>query len=423
MIIMSKGADNNVIHSFGERLALDQAMRGLADAPNTFERERRAHELAEHGDKVIPALLRQLDTDHPGLRGGLGLLAQFLDRETIVPILHRVAADPKRSQAARITAIMILERYLDEDVDPRLAPDINTASAIAQQNAKEALRLAQTQPVVYVEYAEQLLDEPPEIVHAVIRVISQLEDAEKAFLLAAIAAYAPEGVIHPILRHLGSFRYPQAYKALSILAHLTPTTLQAPARRQMRKLRMAGVEVDENTTLRALWSPTSASGQSMLWFIRHQPPKATADLLIILLHDMAGVLHVDAQPDLPLTELPFPASTGYLHRLKISGAAQPLYLAEIKPAQGLSLLDDALSAMQRENAPWPAELAVYGHWLWANPTFEEVTPSWPSYPLPTTDASASRYEEFFDHPPPLVPGHGNYPSLNRTGRGKMLNRP
>lgn len=396
MIFMSNGAEDNVIHSFSERLALDQAVRSLADASNAFERERRAQELAKQGDKVVQALVRQLDTDHPGLRGGLGLLAQFLDHDAIAPILHHVAADPKRPQAARVTAIMILERYLDEHVDPRLAPDLNTASAIARQNAEEALRLAHDQPLVYFEYAEQLLDEPIEIIQAVIRVISQIENPQKAFLLATIAAYAPEGVIRPILRHLGSLRHPYAYQALSILAHLTPALPQAAARRQMRKLRMAGIQTD-NSILRALWSPTAAGGQSILWFIRRSPQADTADLLVVLLHDMIGLIQADVQREIPLSELPFPEPRGYLHHLKVAGAAQTLYLAEITPAQGLALLDDAVTVMQAGEAPWPAELTVYGHWLWATPSYQETTPAWPSLPSPTQSPTDDQYKELLAH--------------------------
>ncbi|NOZ48431.1 MAG: hypothetical protein GXP37_00085 [Chloroflexi bacterium] len=395
---MSDDADDKVIHSFGERLAIDQALRALADAPTGYERERRARALAEQGMAILPAFLRQLDTENAEMRGGLGILAQYLNRSTISAALRRVAADNKRTPVARVNAITLLERYLDEDVDARLAPDVQTASVIARQNAEEALRMAQTQPHVYLEYAEQLLDEPAEIVHAVIRVISQIENPQKAFLLAAIAAQAPESMVYPILHHLGGLRHAFAYAALSMLAHLLPVATQPLARRQMRKLRMAGVEIDESATLRALWSPIAAGGQSMLWFIRHQPHAASADLLIFLVHHVAGILHVDASAGVAVSDLPYPANTGYEHHVQVSGAMAALHLAEITPAQGLALLAQALHPLPDVDAPWPEELAVYGHWLWGLPAYEDVDPQWPAMPAPAPSVTMADVETLFAHP-------------------------
>ena len=72
--------NSKVIDSFGERLAVDQAVRALADAANAYELEQAASALAERGDLALAALVRHLDTRNPKLRGGLGLLAGFLGR-------------------------------------------------------------------------------------------------------------------------------------------------------------------------------------------------------------------------------------------------------------------------------------------------------------------------------------------------------
>ncbi len=396
---MSKDPDDNVIHNFSERRNMEQALRALADVPNAYERERQARALAEHGTAIIPAFVNQLEMDHPGMRGGLGLLAQYLDRQAIIAALRRVAADVKRSPVARVNAITILERYLDEDIDVQLAPDMQTARIIARQNAEEALRLAENQPLVLMEYAEQLLDEPLEIVYAVVRVISDLEDPNAARLLAAIASRAPAGVVRMILHRLGTQRDTIAYESLSILAHLLPDELAAYARRQMRKLRMAGISLDEDNRLRCLWSPTSSTGQSMMWFIRQGTPTGhKADLLLLVLHPMAGVITADASPDIPLDELPYPAPVGHEHRIRLQGAARILYMAEISPGQGLDLLHQALRLQHDNETLWPDELAVFGHWLWAQPLYDNQPPSSPKLPDPSANISEDEVKQLLAHP-------------------------
>jgi len=228
-------------------------------------------------------------------------------------------------------------------------------------------------------------------------VITEIDDPHTAFLLAAIAAQSPSDVVHPILRHLGTMRHPHGYAALSVLAHLLPSELQAIARRQMRKLRMAGVSIDESLVFRCLWSPVSAGGQSMVWFIRQRPQATTAQLLIAVLHNKAGVLHVEANPEVPLDELPYPAPAGHEHHLRVHDATAELYLAELTPAQGLDMLAQALHPQAEIDLPWPEELVVYGHWLWALPQYEAAAPAWPALPAAAATVTADDVEQLLTH--------------------------
>jgi len=219
-------SEQKIINGFGERLALENEVRALADVSNVFELERRARDLAQQGDKVLNAILRQLDTHDAQMRGGLGLTAQYMDPMLIIPALRRVVTSGRRSNDARLTAAMILQRYLDVELDPALTQTLPDSSEVARQSAKEALALAENDPLVMVEYAEQLLEESDEVIGAVIDVLLSMEDPRRASLLMVIASYAGSAVVAHILPTLGAIRHPHSLHALLVLSHLADPALR-----------------------------------------------------------------------------------------------------------------------------------------------------------------------------------------------------
>ncbi len=407
-------SDDKIVRGFSDRLALEEAVRALAHAANAFELERRARDLADRGNAVIPALVRHLDTDNPTLRGGLALIARHLDRQAIVPALRRVAADPRRSATARLTAVMILERYLDETVDPALVGHLPEAREVARQSAHEALHLAETMPLVLVEYASQLLSEPPEVVHRVLAVLSEDDDPRMASLLGVIAAYAEPATAARLIQTLSTRRTSTAFLALTTLHALLTPELQPLTERSLRKLQLAGVRSPTRPPLRALWSPfLDTQGQSLLWFIR--PWGADQVMLLILVcHDQLGILRIEGNLTVaPWSEpppgpeaagsarvvvpddVPPPAPRGSIHRLPLSTGLAPLLLAEIDPHLGLSLLDEALARMRARKARWPGELVVFGPWLWDEA--RRPTVALPE-PPPAPVVSAEAFAALFRHP-------------------------
>lgn len=383
--------DGKIIHGFSDRLAIDQEVQALAHAANVLEMEQRAQSLATKGKAVLPALLRRLDTDDPTLRGGLALLAQRLDRDLIVPALYNVAADSRRPPAARLTAVMLLERYLHENIDPALSPYLPQAADVARQSAEQALHIAQTQPLVLIEYAEQLRQEPPDVIDSVIDIIAGLADPARADLLLAIAALGDLRLLARILPLLGAIRHPFALAALHTLVHLADPHSRPAILRQIRKLRLAGVPPAPPPLLRSLWTPTSAQGQSLLWFIHRQPQDTQAGLLICILHDQLGIVQADAQPAINLDTLPFPAAPGHLHHLRLSDSSQILHLIELHPAQGLELLAAAIGQMQAAEQPAPGELILFGRWLWqSDDPARDPAAAWPDLPPPAAEGAFSK---------------------------------
>jgi len=386
------------ILSFGDRLAIDRAVKDLANARNVLELDRRARELAARGKPALNALLRHLDASDPALRGGLGRLAQHLDPEMVIPALRRAAMDESRSDAARLTAVMILERYLGQEIDPALAQRIPASYDVARESGEEAITIAETEPLVLVEYADQLLDEPPEIVHAVLQVIKDMEDPRRARLLMAVAAYGDMSLQRDIITALGAIRDPLAIQALQTLWHLTFPELRPLVQRQLQKLRMAGVRTGPVGTLRALWSPVNAQGHSFLWFVHAHPEDGQGDLLTLILHDELGLVYASAYPDLDLNTLPMPAPKYTTHRVRMVDSHHQVLLVELEPALGLRLLDEALELFWDNEAPWPGEIVVFGHWLWAGRALPPEEAAWPSLPAPATHAADEDFLSLLEHP-------------------------
>lgn len=390
--------DSRILHSFGDRLAIDRAVKELAKARNAYRQDQLARELAAKGEPVLKALLRNLEASDPALRGGLGHLAQHLDPDETISALRQAAMDESRSDAARLTAVMLLERYLGQEIDPAMAQRIPASYDVARESGEEAIAIAETEPMVLVEYAEQLLDEPPEIVHAVMQVIMDMKDPRRVRLLLAIAAYGDATVQQDAIKAIGSVRHPLAIQALHSLWHLVNPDLQPLVRRQLQKLLLSGAKIEAAGTLRALWSPINAQGHSFLWFIHNTPRENQGDLLVLILHDELGVVYASAYPDLYLEALPLPAPRGAKHNVRMIDSSHHVLLAEIDPTLGLHLLDEALQAMTAADFPWPGEIVVFGHWLWAGQPLPPETFAWPNLPkaAPSMDETAAR--ALLDHP-------------------------
>ena len=392
--------DSRILHSFGDRLAIERAVKDLAKARNAYQQDQMAKKLAARGKPVLRALLRNLEASDPALRGGLGRLVKYLDPDPTIAALRQAAMDESRSDAARLTAVMLLERYLGQEIDPAMAQRIPASYDVARESGEEAIAIAETEPLVLVEYAEQLLDEPPEIVHAVLQVIMDMEDPRRVRLLLAIAAYGDAELQRDILKALGGARHPLAVRTLQTLWHLVEPDLQPLVRRQIQKLRLSGVKDERAGTLRALWSPVNAQGHSFIWFIHtHNAPLTDqGDLLVLILHDESGVVYASAYPDLDLEMLPLPAPRGAKHNVRMIDSSHHVLLAEIDPALGLQQLDEALQAMAVAGSPWPGEIVVFGRWLWAGQALPPKPTAEPNLPKSAAAMDETTARALLDHP-------------------------
>ncbi len=389
--------DSRILHGFSDRLAIERAVKDLANARNAYQQDQQAKALAARGKDVLRALLRHLEASDPTLRGGLGRLAQHMDPNLVIPALQQAAMDERRSDAARLTAVMLLERYLGQEIDPIMAQRIPASYDVARESGEEAIAIAETEPLVLVEYAEQLLDEPPEIVHAVLQVITDMEDPRRARLLQAVAAYAEPDLQREILTILGSIRHPLAVQALHVLWRLVAPDLKDQARRQIQKLRLSGVKEESTSDLRALWSPINAQGHSFLWFVHSSAEAPLGDLLVLILHDELGVVYATAYPQLDPELLPRPAARGKSNNIPMVDSSHRVLMVEIDPLLGLQMLDEALTRMAQLQFPWPGEIVVFGDWLWTGRPYPLPDPLWPKLPQPAFP-EAETAKSLLEHP-------------------------
>ena len=235
---------------------------------------------------------------------------------------------------------------------------------------------------------------PPRSVRAVVGVISSMEDPGRPRLLRAIAVYAEPDLGQRILTLLGASRHAETLTTFAVLKHLIPPALQPLAERQERKLRLAGVtdEAWAGLAQRALWSPINAQGNSILWWIVHQGEQV--NLMMMALNDELGVRQTGALPDIDASGLPMPAPLGHVHRLRLPDSHQFIRLVELDPELALRVVEEALDASRAHDQAWPAELVVFGDWLWAR---SAATAAWPALPEPAQGKAAAMFSTLLNH--------------------------
>jgi hypothetical protein len=225
-----------------------------------------------------------------------------------------------------------------------------------------------------------------------------MDDPRRVRLLMTIAAYGDFELQREILTAIGGVRHPLALQALQTLWRLLDADLQPLVRRQIQKLRLSGVKDQAPGRLRALWSPGNAQGHSFLWFIRTSDEAPLGDLLTLILHDQLGIVYATAYPALDLDALPMPAPRGATLNVRMIDSAHHLLLAEIDPLLGLGLLDEALTSMARQSFPWPGEIVVFGHWLWAGRNSPSSQFEWPRMPAPAPGLDEAAVQSLLKQP-------------------------
>src|SRR5690606_2359276 len=132
---------DKIIHSFQQRRQLAQAIDDLAQTRSEAELLAQVRNMVHNfpPDLLMGQLIKLLDTPNSQLRGGLGHLAALLPPEEVVPALRSAAANRGNPPQTRITAALILERFLGESLPPALLGDLNQSNEVAFQSLLEAV--------------------------------------------------------------------------------------------------------------------------------------------------------------------------------------------------------------------------------------------------------------------------------------------
>ncbi len=415
-----------VLTGLMERRALEAAFSGLASARGVEQLAERAQGVAAFGNAAIPILVSLLDTADPQLRGGLGQVAALLDREATVAALRRAALTGDRTDQARLTALMILDRFLGETMDESLLTGLQNPDAVAVQSLHELAREMESNPAVILEYLSQLSEQPPEVAAVVLDAVPLVEPVPAVVtLLRMFAQGSEDGIAGTALDHLSRQRTPLAAHALMTLARTLPPARAAVAARGYRKLCMSGVPQPQRQDAgkwRALLSPVDGSGAQVIWFMRRPQDGPSEEdgrgtLFSVLCKDPDGIIASFGTGEVPAADLPPEQPVGQLYLMQDSRETPPIALLEAPVAFGLAAVQRALALHWEAGTQPAAEYRLLNPQIWEL----DVEPSWTcpaGGEFPAVEMSA-----LLDHPafatwcwaPPAV-----YDAAQRLGRRHTL---
>lgn len=369
-----------IITTFQNRLEMDAAVRSLGDTSSDWELRQRAVEIAQrYGDKVLPVLLAALDTTNPQLRGGLGHLAKRLDKDAAVTAVRTAALNRGLSDQARLTAITILERFLEVQPDDAMYAGMAAPEQLALRSLQEVLADARSDRMVLVEYFRQLGQEPPDVQLTMVRAARLLEGAEGVDLLSMFAQELAQPVAVEALQTLGMIADPAAAAALQGVIPSLPPELRRQAERALQKLRLRGVAVpslpEPPAEARCLASAVSGEGLQMLWFFLPGDEDG-GDVLEVLVSQQQGLVAAAGRRAVGTETLPERQTLGTL----LQGSADQPLLLEASFDYGRRRVLVALPRAWAATQPTPLPYRLLGSqlWRWAKPEAAGPLPGAPA---------------------------------------------
>lgn len=191
---------------------------------------------------VLDALLRHLDTAHSQLRGGLGLLAQLLPRPETEQALLRTVLNRERSTHARLSAVTVLQDYLQRPVEPFFIQDITDFDSVILSSMQEAFAARETHPAVLTEYTDQFAQLDRANRDHVLGLLHRVSEPDATDLLYTMAYNRLDNVAAEAIDFLAARDSEAGVRALYILSqslYLDPL-LATKARTHLRRRQLRG---------------------------------------------------------------------------------------------------------------------------------------------------------------------------------------
>jgi hypothetical protein len=368
-----------VLTGLMERRALEAAFSELAATADLEQLVERAQAIAQHGSAAVAALVSLLDTDNPQLRGGLGQVAAHLDAEQIVPALRSAARARDRSDQARLTALMILDRYLHEPVDESMLTGLQDPDTVALQSLRELAHEMDRNQFVVIEYLNQLAEQPADVMRTVMDAIPRLPAGPHLVtLLRMLAQGEAQDLAHDAIEQLSRTRSSEAARALQSLALTLPLQSAGMAERGLRKLQMSGVTVPEQSCdgWRALISPVDGAGAQVVWFVCPGDGVAADDagpegsgtdrgmLLSILCKDPEGIVACFGSQAVAEADLPPAQPLGGRYTIQQTSDMPPILLLEAPFDMGRQVVRQALAFNWAGEQLPPMEYRLLNSLIW-----------------------------------------------------------
>jgi hypothetical protein len=399
------------IISFQQRRQLAQDVEALAQTQSEAELMERVRLLvrAHPGDLVASAVIKHLDTNNSQLRGGLGHIASLLPPDEISPSLRSAAANRANAPQVRVTAALLLERFLGETLSPAILNDLNQSNEVAFQSLREAVEEARQNRHVLLEYVMQMHQTNEQIALMVMDLAERLEPEARVELYRLLSQDEwPVGArtALPRLEQLAAAN-DHALQALYTLRFMLSPNEAEQVTRTLRKLQFTGRPYTPPASQgwRALMSPTDVGGSYSLWFVKGQSENHVDGVLLgMVVNHRLGILQTFGSETLPDDQLPAPHPVGQLVTVRSDGG-QSAVLLEVPFEVARWLLAQAHAGHWEALPlrPLLGEYRLYGDCLW---TFAvpEVDPALVKYfaedesPLPPAEELDKAAVELLAHP-------------------------
>ncbi len=387
-----------IITTLRQRRELEAALRGLRTARDDDELEARAKELAQQGEPVLDALLRSLNSADPRLIGALGKVAVHLDRAKVTAALRATARDPRRADRERMSAILILDRFLHEEIEEGLIQGLRDPNAVARESLQAVMAEARHNRSIWLEYLEQLAEQPDDVPPLVMQIMLELDEEGSVEPLRLLAQDPNEAVAREAIRRLGSLRLPQAADALRTLLPTLPPSLRPMAERALRKLQLSGVKLEPplvpDSEWRALVTPVDGVGSRAVWIIGRRPRERYCRFLGLLLHEDAGIKEAIGNDHMRAQQLPPRRPLGSVLALSATEPNNYILFLETTLDYAQRVVLDALACNFASGTPTPPAYRLYNTYLWGRAV---SVPPPANSPTPSPDL-VSQTPELLNHP-------------------------
>lgn len=394
---------DKIINTLQQRLQLERAIDALGETTTESDLGHQVQAIVDRydADAILAVLVKKLDVPNGQLRGGLGQIAAMLPHKQSGAALRAAAANRNHSAQTRLTAALLMRRFLDQELPQALLADLDDPDQVVMQSLQEAIEEGRENRYVLLEYVRQMRHETEDVAHMVMGLMDELDPVDRAGLLRLIATDDRTQVARSAIKRLGEIRDkrggPHAVRALHALQPNLPPAQADQAVQLLRRLRFSGIRYapESDHDWRGLIGPADPSGNQTIWFVRppqnggpggqselgkqdgqRQPNGGEGDdgvLLGVHINPLTGVMEAFGHEQMEASLLPAPRPEGQLVSVD-AGNGRMVVLLEAP----------------FDFARWRLQAALTAHWQVAAPE-----------PLP--DEYRLYSDHIWDQPPPQVP--------------------
>jgi len=359
---------DKIVNTFQIRRKLYDDLAGLATIGSEADLLAQVRAIAQAYEPllILSTLSKFLNNSSSQVRGGLGRLATLLPYDETVTVLRKEAANRQNPTQARLTAALILERFLQAELAPGLMSDLKDPETVVMQSLQEALAESHENHYILLEYVRQMRQENEQVAHQVMELLGRLDAEDQPDLLRLIAYDMRLGVAQSAVERLGLLRQGEAaVRAAQILDGLRQNLsadLSQLSERTLRKLRFSGVRYQpaplENW--RALITPSTVDGTQDIWFLDMGDWKRQNVLIGLRINASAGLLDTFGSEGVEPQYLPPARPVGELVSIALTNGAPTVFL-EVPLAYAHWRLRQALKVhwQQPQPRPLPEEYTFY----------------------------------------------------------------